>query len=145
MTKDDDIILLEEMKPYRDRANKLVDKTEETRLNKLGAEIMGWEYLPSLGCYVTKSLKEATLNDTISPMKFSPATNLNHFMLVVTEMRKQGWEFIIFLYLPDKVFVDCWHPDRKISEERISVTAEDQTNLALAGMRCIEKAVEKRE
>ena len=100
-----------------DMENKL--KEEIARLNKIGAEVMG--------DYIIRS--------------FSPATDMNHFMMVINEMRKRGWKFIIFLYHPDKVMVDMWR-----TFTRTSVDAEAPVDQpALAGMRCIAKAIRKKD
>ena len=112
----------------------MTEQSEIKRLNKVGAEIM------------LEGQETMTFHSRVSFDKFTfdPCRNTDHFLMVAGKMREKGWEFIIFLYKPNgEVSIDCWHPDRKISEERISVTAEDQTNLALAGMRCIEKAVKE--
>ena len=100
-----------------DMENKL--KEEIDHLNKVGAEVMGNNIIKS----------------------FSPATDMNHFMMVLGEMRKRGWKFIIFLYLADKVMVDMWR-----TFSRTSVDAEAPVDQpALAGMRCISRAIRKKD
>ena len=116
---DNDISLFEEMKPYRDRANALMngEESEIDRLNKIGAEIMQFKIPLKNGYgyakdgvwtgFATKKLADEhyVFDDNENKRHpswwylvafndiWSPATDLNHNAMVFQELVEMGWEW----------------------------------------------------
>ena len=74
--------------------------SEKDRLNKMAAEIMGWEQKQGLADWWFPKSKSVTLEDAV--LDWNPYELLDHTKLVLREMRKKGWEWSL----------DTWSYDR---------------------------------
>ncbi len=120
---------------------------EETCLNRIGAEIMGWHICTDVGfawhTWRTKDNKATgyKAHDGLPSVKlWNPCHDLNHTLLVEMAIDEKGWRFAISYFL-GRVRVFMWRRDKRDKLTSINEYAPLK-DLALCKMRAIGKAVE---